>query len=177
VDLEPNGVTSPWQFGIEVEDAYTRAISAALREVCGVSCGWYFLHVDGDSPVVEPQVKLLDAGAGTALVSLISACGLTPAGHHDVVWRTQYGEPPEIDSLLTADGREGRLAELFANGSPMMWHTHWQSMFSNGTGVGLEAIGELFERINLWGDRIRWMPARELAAYAAARQATRIETS
>jgi hypothetical protein len=177
VGLEPNGVTSPWYFGIEVEQEYIEAIATALREVCGVTLGWYFTHLDSESPVVEPRVQRLDPEAGTALVALVSAARETSSQHYDFAWRTQYGEPAEIDAALTADGQWGRLAELYAAGSPMMFHTHWQSLFSNGSGAGLDALEELCERINRWGDRIRWTPARELARYAAARQATQIEVS
>ena len=173
--LEPNGVTSPWAFGIEVEEAYANAISTALREVCGVRLGWYFLHADPRSPAVPPRVMRLDAARGTALVSIVSAARADSAGHPDFAWRTQRGESAEIDVLLTADGTGGRLAELFAQGSPLAFHTHWQSLFSNGSGAGLDALGTLIERINrVWGARIRWTSAHALATYAAARAATRV---
>lgn len=173
VGLQPNGVTSPWQFGIEVEDGYANAIATALRRVCDVHVGWYFLHATASPPPVPPVVKRLNVPAQTALVSLVSASA--GPGVHDFAWPTQRGEPAEIDALLTADLTSGRLAELYAAGSPILFHTHWQSLFSNGTGAGLDALGELFARINRWEDHVRWSPARELAVYAAAREATQIE--
>jgi hypothetical protein len=119
----------------------------------------------------------LDPEAGTALVSIISGSREISSGHYDFAWRTQFGEPAEIDVLLTVDGTSGRLVELFAHDSPLAFHTHWQSLFSNGSGAGLDALGQLCERINrTWGDRIRWTPARELATYCTAREATRMET-
>lgn len=174
VGLEPNGVTSPWAFGVEIEDAYNRATVRALHAVCGVDVGWYFLHVDAASPAVPPRVRQLDPAAGRALVSLVSA-SRDAAGHADFAWRTQAGAPALIDTALTRDGQRGRLAELFPAGEPMVFHTHWQSLFSNGSGAGLDALAELFDRINAtWGARIRWMSARELAVYATARAATEI---
>jgi hypothetical protein len=176
VDLQPNGVTSPWAFGSEVEDAYTRATVTALREVCGVRVGWYFVHVDKVSSAVPPRIGRLHADQETALVSLVSA-SRDAAGHADFAWRTQYGEPARTDALLSRDGTSGRLAELFPQGEPMIFHTHWQSMFSNGSGAGLDALEDLFGRINrTWGDRVIWMSARELALYTAARAATRVRT-
>jgi len=178
VGLEPNGVTSPWAFGKEVEQDYADAMVTALREVCGVRVGWYFLHIDSDSPTVPPRVMRLDPETGTALVSIVTAARRSPTGNYDFAWPTQRGNPQEIDVLLTPDGTDGRLAELFSNGSPLTFHSHWQSLFSNGTGAGLDALGMLCERINrVWGERIRWTSARELAVYAAAREATRFETS
>jgi len=177
VGLAPNGVTSPWSLGIEVEVAYGAAVSAALREVCGVGLGWYFLHLDAGAPTVLPRVARLNPDDGTALVSIVSGSPANGAGGYDFAWRTQAGEPAEPDSLLTADGASGRLAELFANGGPVVFHTHWQSLFSNGSGAGLDALGEVFERVNrAWGPRIRWSSARELATYCAARAATRFTT-
>jgi hypothetical protein len=172
VGLDPNGVTSPWEFGIEREDAYTRAIATALRNVCDVRVGWYFLHVDGSPPPIPPVVTALNAQEGTALVSLVSAS--SGPGVHDFAWPTQTGGPAEIDALLSADHSSGRLVELYRAESPITFHTHWQSLFSNGTGAGLAALAELFDRINRWGDSIRWTSARETATYAASRQATRI---
>jgi len=176
--LEPNGVTSPWAFGIEVEEAYANAIATALRRVCGAPVGWYFLHMDADSPAVPPRVMRLDAANGTALVSIVTAARPDSAGRPDFAWGTQQGHAAELDVLLTADGVGGRLAELFANGSPMAFHTHWQSLFSNGSGAGLDALGALIDRINgVWGERIRWTSARELAVYAAARAASGVDVS
>ncbi|HZS94603.1 MAG TPA: hypothetical protein VFA78_07390, partial [Chloroflexota bacterium] len=173
VGLEPNGVTSPWQFGIEIEDTYVKAIERALRDVCNVKLGWYFLHVDDSLPPATAVPKRLDAQAQTALVSLIS--GSAGPGVHDFAWPTQRGQPAETDALLSSDRSTGRLAEIFSTHEPMLFHTHWQSLFSNGSGAGLAALGVLFDRINGWGDQIRWTPARELATYAAAREATRID--
>jgi hypothetical protein len=176
VGLEPTGVTSPWRFAIKVEDAYNDATVAALRDVCGVRVGWYFLHDDSVSPAVPPVVRRCDSAKGEALVSLVSA-SRDAAGHADFAWRTQFGEPARVDSVLSADGLSGRLTELFPHGEPMVFHTHWQSLWSNGTGAGLAALEEVFDRINrTWGEQVRWMSARELAEYAAAKAAVKMTT-
>jgi hypothetical protein len=172
VGLDPTGVTSPWAFAIEVEDEYNVATETALREICGVSVGWYFLHGDYTSIPVPPRLMRCDRDSRTALVSLVSSSFHAP-GQADFAWRTQFGEPANIDSELSADGKGGRLATLFPYREPVLFHTHWQSLFSNGSGTGLEAMEELFERINrAWGDRMRWTSARELAIYTTAKTAT-----
>jgi hypothetical protein len=174
--LEPNGVTSPWAFGVEVEQEYASAIVTALHDVCGVRVGWYFLHLESESFEVSPRVMRLDPETGTALVSIVSASPYLSRGHHDFAWDTQFGRPPEIDPLVAPDGRSGRLPDLLSREIPTAFHTHWQSLFSNGSGAGLDALEEIVERLNrFWGDRLRWTSARELAIYAAARQATAIE--
>lgn len=176
--LSPNGVTSPWAFGREVEEAYRNAIVIALRDVCRVHVGWYFLHGDGESKIVSPQVVRLNRTESASLVSLISASMNIAPGRDDFAWQTQYGKPALIDALLTPDGTGGRLADLYANGSALMFHTHWQSLFSNGSGAGLAALETLIERINrTWGKQVRWTPARELARYSTARAATQVRVS
>lgn len=174
VGLNPTGVTSPWATGREVEDRYASAIATALRDVCAIRVGWYFLHVDQRSPTVAPRLMHLNPAAGTALVSLVSG-GTDRPNAYDFAWRTQFGEPAAIDAEIAPDGTSGRLAELFHHGSPLVFHTHWQSLFSNGSGAGLDAFEDVCQRINrTWGDRIRWTTARELALFSVARAATRV---
>jgi hypothetical protein len=169
--LEPSGVTSPWAFGREVEGAYADAIAAALRDVCGVTTGWYFLHSDTQASHVAQRIMRLDPAAATGLVSIVS-------GQRDFLWETQYGEPASIDHVLAPDASSGRLADLFAGGGPIVLTTHWQSLFSNGRGTGLDALEVLCERINgAWGRRIRWTTTQELAAYRVAGETARIESS
>ncbi|MDA0334966.1 MAG: hypothetical protein O2782_07375 [bacterium] len=43
--LAPTGVTSPWDFGIGVEEQYRLAIRQAMAGI-GVDQTWYFLHAD-----------------------------------------------------------------------------------------------------------------------------------
>jgi hypothetical protein len=174
--LEPNGVTSPWAFGKEVEQAYVGAIVTALREVCDVPLGWYFLHLESESFDVGPRLMRLEPRTGTALVSIVSASPYLSRGHHDFAWDTQFGHPPEIDPLISPDGQSGRLPDLLSRNIPTAFHTHWQSLFSNGSGAGLDALEEIVERLNrFWGGHLRWTSARELAIATAARAATTVE--
>ena len=71
--------------------------------------------------------------------------------------------------MITADGAAGRIVELVRAGGPVAFHTHWQSIFSNGTFRGLSALRELFKRIeeNL-GQEVQWTKCSELAALVAA---------
>jgi hypothetical protein len=140
-----------------------------------VRIGWYFVHADNVSDVVPPRVMYLDPSSGTALVTIVSGVLEEAQGYYDFAWPTQYGRPANIDTHLTAEGTSGRLATLYAHRSPIAFHTHWQSLFSNGRGEGLTALVELCERMNrAWGEGIRWTPAREIALYAAAREATEV---
>lgn len=169
VDLPANGVTSPWDFGHGVEDEYVPAILAAQRRVNALDLSWYFLDWDGTSRYVAPRVMHLDAEATTAVVSIVSGDGF------DFAWQTQDGAPALTDLLITADGAGGRLVELARAGSPMAFVSHWQSLFSNGSGAGLAALEEVANRVDGHiGMMSRWTTASELARLATAAAATTI---
>ena len=73
------------------------------------------------------------------------------------------------DRYLTEDGRGGRLAQLFDAGTPIVFHTHWQSLYSNGRRTGLRVLGEVGRRVaSAWGDGVRWVKCSGLAAEVAA---------
>lgn len=175
VGLPATGVTSPGAFGRSIEPTYWRAIHDAVERVTGSPVAWYFLHVDQNSPLVPPRAMLLDAQTGEGCVSIVSGSG-------DPLWRTQdpYNEPARIDEHITEDGQDGRLVRLFRGGGPIVWHTHWQSLFSDGRETGLAALREVFRRLREHlGERVLWMTSAELAEYtlASSAVAVRIETA
>lgn len=165
--LEPTGVTSPGAACREIEWAYQGAVRDALREVRGLPIAWYFLHVDDRSPVVLPRIMSLDAEKGEACVTMVSAAG-------DPSWRTQFGEASTLDDLITADGQQGRLVKLFQNRSVIGFHTHWQSLFSNGRATGLKDLRVTLSRVReFFGEQVQWTKCSELARIVAARAVVR----
>ncbi len=169
VGIDATGVTSPCNFGIRVEEIYAEAISLAQEEIYGRTFTWYFLHTEGESLPVRPRFTYLDREAGRGVVSVVSGCG-------DLLWGTmEIRETGEeyisslADRYISEDGKEGRLVELLENGSYVVFHTHWQSLFSNGTEAGLKALDEVLSRIHrAFGGRVVWMKCGELARYFAA---------
>jgi len=90
----------------------------------------------------------------------------------DSIWQTheidtaEYVLSPQqlADRYLTADGSGGRLAELIGGGGPLVLVTHGQSLFSNGSALGLRTYQEVVRRMQrLWGDRIAWNKLSELS--------------
>jgi hypothetical protein len=165
--LKPTGVTSPGAACREIEWHYQGAVRDAVRDTCGLPIAWYFLHVDDHSPVVLPRIMSLDAEKGEACVTMVSMAG-------DPMWRTQFGEPSPMEEWISADGQRGRLVDLFRNGSVIGFHTHWQSLFSNGRAVGLADFRIALSRIQEhFGDRVRWTKCSELARIVAAQAVAR----
>jgi hypothetical protein len=103
------------------------------------------------------------------LVSIVSQCG-------DHIWETMENRDDSAayvrsvaDRYLTEDGRAGRLAELFRAGTPMVFHTHWQSLYSDGRGTGLRVLDEVGRRVaRAWGEEVRWLKCSDLASEVAA---------
>jgi hypothetical protein len=164
-----SGVTSPWDFGDGVELEYAEAILAAQQAVHGRSLTWYFLQMDGTSRLVPPRLPVLRPERGEAVVSIVT-CDNYDFGRG--VWS---GGQPDPDMLITADGTQGRLAETLRAGGPAVFHTHWQTMFSQGTRSGLHALREVAHRIDAqFGQVVNWTGCADLAQYAAASAAVRI---
>ncbi len=173
----PNhGLTQPCTYRGD-EAAYARAVLAAEKQVNGRRVTHNFLHVDSVAPIVPPRITLLDEAAGEAVVSVWS-------GTDDEVWNTQEPDSAEqaqdpdtlADRLLTADGQGGRLAALKRGGGPLVFVTHWQSLYSSGSGLGLRVHQEVARRVaSLWGREVEWcklsdMSCRFLAARTARRE-------
>ena len=161
--LDPTGITSPWDFGIHVEADYRLAITRAMAEVVGRRQTWYFLHTEAEA--LDLRSRVVSREGDARLVSIASQCG-------DYLWHTMETRddgPAFIaavaDKYLTEDGRAGRLADLFHAGTPMVFHTHWQSLCSNGRATGLRALDEVGRRVAAaWGRDVRWVTCSELAA-------------
>jgi hypothetical protein len=166
VGLEATGVTSPWDFGREVEPAYQRAVFDAMRQVNGRDHTWYFLHANFEGTRLLSRVALRE-GEGW-LVSIVSQ-------GNDFAWQTmdtlESGDDyvrSIADLWLTADGSAGRLAELFHAGTPVIFHTHWQSLYSNGRRTGLRVLDEVGRRVaSAWGADAEWTKTSAVADMVA----------
>ena len=161
VGFDVFGVTSPWNFGIEVEDEYAAAISKAVFETSGKKEAWYFLRGLRDKPNAKPWIQLEEEGR--VLVSI-------PATTRDVFWQTMdTTEDSEeyvsgiADLLINEDGSDGEIIRVLKSGGYPILIAHWQSLMSNGSGTGIRALSEVARRIekNL-SDEVEWMSFEEI---------------
>ena len=159
--LEASGVTSPWDFGIEVEPEYVRAISDAILQVYGRKDCWYFLRSRRHVPNALPWVALSEGDRHVVSV---------PATASDHFWQTMHTTDTSAayisriaDSLITADGSSGEIIDIIAGGGWPILIAHWQSLFSNGLGTGLKVLAEVAARIEAHlSDRFEWMSGEEI---------------
>jgi hypothetical protein len=165
VGLIATGITSPWNSGIDVEKKYAQALAEAQWKVFGRKLTWYFLHSTGSGMPRQCSLEYENPERGQVVVSV-------PANADDIFWSME--RPSEtarrqfikdgIDRLMSADGRTGRIRQLIESGYPVVLLTHWQSLYTQGTGLGLEGLRALAERIGkVFGNNLEWVSCSERA--------------
>ena len=176
--LPNHGVTQPCFYRGD-ESLYARALLAAEKKVNGRKVTHNFLHMDGVAHTVPPRITHLDEGTGEAVVSVW-------CGTDDFIWNTQEtgsaesSQSPETlaDRFLTADGGRGRLVDLLHGGGPLVLVTHWQSLFSNGSRLGLDTYREVVARIQSHlGAQVEWRKLSEMTEQFLAAQTVRFEAT
>jgi hypothetical protein len=176
VGLNATGITSPWDSGIDVEKKYAQALAEAQSRVFGRALTWYFLYVSEWGKPRQCSIEYDDPSRHLLAVSV-------PANTDDIFWSMELPTHAErvrfiskgIDRLLSADGRTGRIRQLIDSGYPVILVTHWQSLYTQGTGLGLEGLATLAERIrNVFGNSFEWVSCYEQARRFVA--ATRVPT-
>ena len=155
------GVTSPWMFGLEVEEEYAAAISQAVYNTSGRKEAWYFLRSLRNVPDAKPWVQCEEEGRTVVAI---------PGTMKDFIWQTidttetsrKYVEQV-ADELITADGRGGAILQVLETGGYPILLTHWQSLFSNGLGTGLRVLEEVGRRVKEHlSERVEWMTFEEI---------------
>jgi hypothetical protein len=173
VGIESTGITSPWVSGIDVEDKYAKALADAQWNVFKRKLTWYFLYAASDTEKpYQCNVKYKNPERGQAVVSVPSNAG-------DIFWSMEQPTRKErlkfindgIDRLVSPDGRTGRIRQLIESGFPVVVVTHWQSLYTQGTELGLEGLSALAERIQkVFGSSLEWVTCSEMARRYAESQ-------
>jgi hypothetical protein len=173
VGIEANGITSPWVSGIDVEKKYAKALGDSQWNMFKRKLTWYFLHAASDNEKPFPcSIEYKDPVRGQVVVSVPSNAG-------DIFWSMDLPAQQDrvkmindgIDRLVSPDGRTGRIRQLMDSGDPVVIVTHWQSLYTQGTALGLEGFTSLAERINkVFGSSLEWVTCSELARRYAESQ-------
>ena len=149
------GVSSPWSFGLQVEQEYVEAISQAVYDVTGKKNAWYFLHQLVGEPNAKPWVALEKEDRTVICI---------PETTGDCFWQTIDCPRTDeayvctvADELITADGKDGAIIRALDNDSYPIIFTHWQSLISNGLQTGLRVLNEVGRRVQAHlSDRVEW---------------------
>jgi hypothetical protein len=175
IGIESTGITSPWVSGIDVEDKYAEALADAQWNLFKRKQTWYFLYAASDKEKpFQCNVKYKNADRGQVVVSI-------PANAGDIFWSMHLSSENDrtkfikdgIDRLVSPDGKTGRIRELIESGYPVVIVTHWQSLYSQGTALGLEGLTSLAERLQkVFGSSFEWVKCSEMARQYAESQST-----
>lgn len=159
--INATGITSPWDFGIQVENEYIEAMIVAQKEVYNHDLSWYFLHILDNQPERKPWIA--HRKENCTLVSI-------PSNLPDHFWETINSPKTDdeyihsiADKYITGDGEKGSIIDVLKAGGWPVFVTHWQSLYSNGLETGLKALEEVGERINSHlKDKVEWENCIEL---------------
>jgi hypothetical protein len=160
--IPATGITSPWVFGIEVEEEYIAAIVAAQKTVNSRSFSWYFLHMLDTKPETRPWIAHQDEDA-----TLVAVASTVP----DVWWETINSPRTDddyirsvADKALAEDGKDGSIRRVLDAGGWPVLLSHWQSFFSNGLETGLRVLDEIGRRVHeTLRDEVEWSTCMEVA--------------
>jgi hypothetical protein len=165
VGIESTGITSPWVSGIDVEKKYAESLADAQWNLYKRKLTWYFLYAaaDNEKPY-QCAVTYKNTERDQKVVSV-------PANAGDIFWSmdTDMKDRPKmikdgIDRLVSPDGKTGRIHDLINSGNPVVIVTHWQSLYTQGTELGLQGLTTLAERIQkVFGSDIEWVKCSEMA--------------
>lgn len=148
---------------------YSRAVLAAEKKVNNISKTYYFNDCESEKKKVSSKVMINDTDKKESVVSVISEIKAD-----EPFWYALYGEgdPMQLaDYFISADGKSGRFVDLASTNSPIVFHAHGQTLYSNGTEIGFNSLKEVIRRTKKYlGDRVVWMKVSEFADWTLKHQ-------
>ncbi len=155
VGLEAGGLTMCWSYPKEKNHILGEAVLRAAEKVYGLRYVMVF-NETGDEPAVVYR-----RGDGAVAVSIRPA--VADVYDHTFGKKTEEDIRRDADKYIAADGRSGLFVERIKRGKCLVFYTHIQSLYGNGTKSGLRvfqaAVGRLEKH---YGDRLEWMTGLDL---------------
>ena len=156
--ITAGGLTMCWRYPAEKDNVLGEAVLRAAEKVYGLKYVMVF-NENGDQPRV---IYRRDDGA--------MAVSLRPSV--DDVFEHSYGKKTEADiqhdadTYITVDGSQGKFVDRIKAGKCLIFYTHAQTLYGNGTKSGLKVFQIAVERLQKhYGDRIQWMTGLEICRH------------
>jgi len=163
VGIIATGMTQPGYFKGDFA-IYARAVLEAEKRINGISRTYYFNDTEGENFKVQSKVVIADPAKNEYVVSIASG-----SKGDEPFWHTLYGEgdPKKLaDYYITEDGKEGRFIDLLSTDSPLVFHVHGQTLYSNGSEIGFHSLQEVVQRMHRHlRERIVWMKISDYAEW------------
>ena len=82
------------------------------------------------------------------------------------------GDPEKLaDYYISEDGKSGRFLDLLSTNSPLVFHAHGQTLYSNGSKKGFLSLQVVIARMKKYlSGRISWMKIGEFADWNIKQQ-------
>ncbi|MCO5351529.1 MAG: hypothetical protein M9913_11655 [Bryobacteraceae bacterium] len=168
--LPCEGITTPGGFASRVLPELAQATLQSCRDVFRAEIPHYFRHAFSDHRSVAPRVEYasgLDTSDPRCVVSIIACTSDWFGGWDGLV-------PCQLDKMITADSRGGRLPEVIRRGEPAILYCHWPGIYCNGSETGFHVFQETVRRLHAGHDNLRWMKLSDISRYWAAKELTTI---
>jgi hypothetical protein len=160
--ITAGGLTMCWRYPPNKDEILGEAALRAAEKVYGLKYVMVF-NENGDQPRV---IYRRDDGA--MAVSLRPSCGDSGViFDHHAYGKTKEGDiEHHADLFITADGSAGKFVDAIDAGRPLIFYTHAQTLYGNGTKGGLKVFQIAVERLQkYYGDRIQWMTGLEICRH------------
>ncbi|OHE75732.1 MAG: hypothetical protein A2107_09490 [Verrucomicrobia bacterium GWF2_62_7] len=153
--IEPGGLTMCWNYPKEKNAILGEAAVRAAEKVLGLKYVMVF-NDTGEQPGV-----IYRGSDGATAVSLRPA--VTDVYDHTFGKKTEQDILHDADRYITADGQRGSFVEQIRKGKCLIFYTHAQTLYGNGTKSGFRVFQMAIERLRQhYRDRIEWMTGLEV---------------
>ena len=153
--IEAGGLTMCWSYPKEKNQVLGEAALRASEQVCGLKYVMVF-NEPGDEPAV---IYRRDDGA--MAVSIRPNVG--DVYDHTFGKKTEEDICRDADGYITADGQSGQFVERIKKGRCLVFYTHIQTLYGNGTKSGFKVFQLAVDRLQqYYGNRIEWMTGSDL---------------
>ena len=153
--IEAGGLTMCWFYPKEKNAALGEAVVRAAEKVLGLK----YVMVFNDTGQ-QPEI-IYRGDDGATAVSLHPA--VTDVYDHTFGKKTEQDILHDADRYITADGQRGLFVEQIKKGKCLIFYTHAQTLYSNGTKSGFRVFQMAVERLRQhYGRRIEWMTSLEI---------------
>ncbi|MBI5688125.1 MAG: hypothetical protein HZC54_23880 [Verrucomicrobia bacterium] len=153
--IEVGGLTMCWSYPKEKNATLGEAAVRAAEKVFGLKYVMLF-NDTGDQPGV-----IYRGDDGAMAVSLRP--NVTDVYDHTFGKKTKQDVLGDADRYITANGQRGLFVEQIKKGKCLVFYTHAQTLYGNGTKSGFRVFQLAVERLHQhYGSRIKWMTGLEI---------------
>ena len=152
------GLTMCWDYPTEKNHVLGEAALRAAEKVYGLKYVMVF-NDGGDRPGV---IYRRDDGA----MAVSIRPSVRDVYDHTFGKKTEADIQHDADGYITADGSRGKFVDRIKAGKCLIFYTHAQTLYGNGTKSGFKVFQIAIDRLQkYYGDRIQWMTGLEICRH------------